>query len=98
MKSPLSVPSLLRGSLIWLRRKCGKPNCRCARGKPHASRALSYSRRGKTGLLTLPPSQVPRIRTALQRYRQGLRRLERQADAGLRQLARQLRHRRKATR
>jgi hypothetical protein len=48
--------------------------------------------------LTLPPSQVPGIRTALQRYRQGLRRLERQADAGLRQLARQLRHSRKSTR
>ena len=98
MKSPLSVPSLLRGSLIWLRRKCGKPNCRCVRGELHASRVLSYSRRGKTSLLTLPPSQVPRIRAALQRYRQGLRRLERHADAGLRQLARQLRHTRKSAR
>jgi len=81
-----------------LRRKCGKPNCRCVRGKLHVSRVLSYSRRGKTGLLTLSPSQVPRIRTALQRYRQGLQRLERQADAGLRQLARQLRQARKSTR
>jgi len=98
MKSPLSVPSLLRGSLIRLRRKCGKPNCRCARGKPHTSPALSYSQRGKTGILTLPHSQVPRIRTALQRYRQGVRRLERRADAGLRQLARQLRQTRKSTR
>jgi len=98
MKALLSVPSLLRGSLIWLRRKCGKPNCRCAQGKPHISPALSYSRRGKTDLLTLPPRQVPRIRTALQRYRQGLRRLERRADAGLRQLARQLRRKPKATR
>ena len=98
MKALLSVPSLLRGSLIWLRRKCGKPNCRCAQGKPHISPALSYSRRGKTDILTLPPRQVPRIRTALQRYRQGLRRLERRADAGLRQLARQLRRKPKATR
>jgi len=98
MKSPLSVPSLLRGSLIRLRRKCGKPNCRCARGKPHTSPALSYSQRGKTGILTLPPGQVARIRTALQRYRQGVRRLERRADAGLRQLARQLRQARKPAR
>jgi hypothetical protein len=98
MKAPLAVPSLLRGSLIWLRRKCGKPNCHCARGKPHTSPALSYSHRGKTGILTLPRSQVPRIRTALLRYRQGVRRLERRADAGLRQLARQLRQTRRPTR
>jgi hypothetical protein len=97
MKALLSVPSLLRGSLIWLRRKCGKPNCRCAHGTPHISPALSYSRRGKTSLLTLPPRQVPKIRTALKRYRQGLRRLERRADAGLRLLARQLRQKPKAT-
>ena len=98
MKALLSIPSLLRGSLIWLRRKCGKPNCRCAHGKPHISPALSYSRQGKTRLLTLPRRQVPRIRTALKRYRLGLRRLERRADAGLRQLARQLRQKPKATR
>jgi hypothetical protein len=98
MKVPLAVPFLLRGSFIWLRRKCGKPNCHCARGKPHISPALSYSQRGKTSLLTLPPSQVSKIRTALKRYRQGLQRLERRADAGLRRLTRQLRHRRISTR
>ncbi len=98
MKALFSVPSLLRGSLIWLRRKCGKANCRCVQGKPHISPALSYSRRGITRLLTLPPRQVPRIRTALKRYRQALRRLERRADAGLRQLARQLRQKSKVSR
>jgi hypothetical protein len=94
----LSVPSVLRGSLIRLRRKCGKPNCRCFQGKPHASPALSYSQRGTTKILTLPPNQVPQVRTALKRYHQNQQRLERQADAGLRQLARQLRQSRKATR
>lgn len=93
----LSIPSLLRGSLICLRRKCGKPNCRCFQGKPHASPALSYSQGGKTKILTLPPGQVPRIRTALKRYHQSLKRLERQADAGLRRLARLLRQTRKST-
>lgn len=97
MKLP-SVPSVLRGSLICLRRKCGKPNCRCFQGKPHASPALSYSQRGKTKILTLPPDQVPQVRTALKRYHQGQQRLERQADAGLRQLARQLQQTRKAAR
>ena len=90
----LTIPEVLRGSLICLRRKCGKPNCHCARGQPHDSPALSYSDRGKTNLLTLPQAHVPKVRAALQRYRQGVRRLERQANAGLRQLARQLRQNR----
>jgi hypothetical protein len=93
----LSIPWLLRGSLICFRRKCGKPNCRCVRGKPHASPALSYSQRGKTRILTLPLAQVPQVRAALKRYHQGLRRLQRQADAGLRQLARLLHQARKST-
>jgi hypothetical protein len=93
MKLP-PVPSVLRGSLLCLRRKCGKPHCRCALGPPHASPALSYSARGKTKILTLPPSLVPAVRAALRRYRQGVQRLERQAQAGLRQLARQLSQRR----
>ncbi len=88
------VPTVLRGSLIRLRRKCGKPNCHCAHGQPHSSPALSYSHHGKTKLLILPHPQVPKVRAALQRYRQGIRRLERQASAGLRLLARRLQQRR----
>ena len=94
----LTIPPVLRGSLICLRRKCGKANCRCAHGQPHDSPALSYSDRGKTKLLTLPQAQVPKVRVALQRYRQSVRRLERQANAGLRQLARQLRQNRSSAR
>jgi hypothetical protein len=94
--NPLLIPTVLRGSLIRLRRKCGKPNCHCAQGQPHSCPALSYSQNGKTKLLTLPPALVPQIRAALKRYRrQGLR-LERQANAGLRQLTRHLRQARLA--
>ena len=90
MKLP-PVPSVLRGSLICLRRKCGKPNCRCLEGKAHASPALSYSQRGQTRILTLPKAMVPQVRAAIRRYLQSHKRLERQANAGLRQLAGQLR-------
>ena len=90
MKLP-PVPSVLRGSLICLRRKCGKPNCRCLEGKAHASPALSYSQRGQTRILTLPKAMVPQVRAAIRRYLQSHNRLERQANAGLRQLADQLR-------
>jgi hypothetical protein len=95
MKNLSLVPSVLRGSLICLRRKCGKPNCHCARGQAHASPALSYSQRGKTKILTLPPGCLPQVRAALRCYHQDQQRLERQADAGLRQLAQRLHKARK---
>ncbi len=94
--TPIRIPSVLRGSLVRLRRKCGKPNCHCAQGQLHTTPVLSYSLRGRTTVLTLPPAYLPHIRAALQRYRQGVRRLERQAHAGLRQLVRQLRRTRAA--
>ena len=81
---------LLRGSLITLRRRCGKPSCHCARGQPHSSPALSFSTQGKTRILTLTPDLVAEVRRALQHYRRQQQSLERQADAGLRHLARRL--------
>ncbi len=96
MKLP-SVPSVLRGSLISLRRKCGKARCHCVEGKAHTSPALSYSLRGRTKLLTLPRALVPQVRAAIRRYLQNQTRLERQANAGLRQLTSELRQSRKST-
>jgi hypothetical protein len=49
----IPYPELLRGSLINLTRKCGKPNCACAQGEPHSTPALSYSQDGKTKMITL---------------------------------------------
>jgi hypothetical protein len=89
---------LLRGSLITLRRRCGKASCHCAGGKPHCSPALSFSNKGKTNILTLTPDRLREVRLALQQYRRLQQNLERQAEAGLRQLARRLQQARKAPR
>ena len=97
--APPSVAEfLLRGSLITLRRRCGKPSCRCARGQPHCSPALSFSAQGKTSILTLTQDLLPEVRAALQRYRRQQQSLEHQAEAGLRQLARRLQQARQAAR
>jgi len=96
--SSTSEPFLLRGSLITLRRRCGKPSCRCARGEPHCSPALSFSSKGKTKILTLTPDLLQEIRWALQLYRRQQQSLERQAEAGLRQLTRRLQQARQAAR
>ena len=78
---------LLRGSLVTLRRRCGKPNCRCAHGDPHETPALSYSEAGRTKTVTLRAEDVPAVEAALSRYEQARAQLEAQALAGIRALA-----------
>lgn len=75
---------LIRGSLITLKRKCGKPTCSCADGEPHTTPALSYSVKGKTHILTLRSSDVPSIRQALNNYKAAVAELERKAISGIR--------------
>ena len=76
-------PRVLPGSLITLRRKCGKATCRCATGDPHESPALSYSEAGKTKILTLSAEEVPAVADAVARYRNQVTELESQARAEL---------------
>ena len=75
---------LIRGSLITLKRKCGKPTCSCADGEPHTTPALSYSVKGKTHILTLRSSDVQMIRQALNNYKMAVAELEKKAISGIR--------------
>ena len=75
---------LLRGSLITLKRKCGKPTCSCADGEMHTTPALSYSVMGKTRILTLRSADVPTVKRGLMNYRRAVAELETKALAGIR--------------
>ena len=86
-KQHKSVPVsgvMLRGSLITLKRKCGKPTCACADGEMHATPALSYSVRGKTRIVTLRSSDVPAVKRGLANYRTAAAELEKKALSGIR--------------
>jgi len=74
---------MVRGSVVVHRRRCGKPTCRCAGGEQlHESTVLSYSERGRTRFLMLPPGEVAAVRAAVERYRAAQTRLEIQGEAG----------------
>jgi hypothetical protein len=60
---------LLPGSLYTLRRKCGKPNCRCARGEPHESTVLSYRGQGRPQNISPPAEQIDALRQMTDDYR-----------------------------
>ena len=76
---------MVRGTILQLRRRCGKPQCHCAEGEPHVSWALSYSEKGRTRMLVVRPQEVPALRSDLARYRAAVSVLERQALAGIAQ-------------
>ncbi|MGH9244042.1 MAG: DUF6788 family protein [Acidimicrobiales bacterium] len=73
------TPRVLPGSLITLRRRCGKPTCHCATGEPHETPALSYSLNGRSKMLTLRPDEVKIVAQAVTRYRKAVGELEREA-------------------
>jgi hypothetical protein len=60
---------LLPGSVYTLRRKCGKPNCRCTRGQLHESTVLSYRGEGRPRNVSPPTEQLGSLRTMTQHYR-----------------------------
>jgi hypothetical protein len=77
------MPRMIRGTVVTHRRRCGKPNCRCAAGEElHESTVLSYSAAGRTRFVMLPADQVAAVRAAVQRYRAAQARLEGDAEAG----------------
>ena len=85
------VPRVLRGSLVTLRRRCGKPGCRCADGQErHEAPALSYSERGRTRVVMLEQADVAAVAAALERYRAAKAELEEAASAGLAALTEQV--------
>jgi hypothetical protein len=76
---------LLPGSLYTLRRKCGKPNCRCTRGELHESTVLTYRGEARPQNISPAPEQLPTVRTMTEDYRRA-----RQARAKLVRWQRQL--------
>ena len=89
---------MLRGTVVTHRRRCGKPNCRCADGEAlHERVVLSYSEASRTRFLALPEELIEPVRLATGRYRRARTRLEQEANAGLAELVSSLGPRRKAT-
>lgn len=78
---------MLRGTVVTHRRRCGKPNCRCATGELlHKSVVLSYSVQSKTKFVMLRADEVEKVRAATLRFRAARAELEAAADRSLEQL------------
>ena len=65
---------VVKGTVYELKRKCGKPGCKCARGELHARMVVSASEGGKTRLQVIPHGFVVEVQAKVRRY-QELRRV-----------------------
>jgi len=64
---------VLKGTVYELKRKCGKPGCKCAQGELHARMVVSASEGGKTQLRAIPRGFFVDTQQRVRRY-QALRR------------------------
>jgi hypothetical protein len=60
---------MVQGSFYRLRRKCGKPNCRCARGELHESWVITRSEQGQDRIYSVPTDQRAQLRQWTAEYR-----------------------------
>jgi len=67
-----TLRDMLPGCFVERRRRCGKPNCRCASGKPehlHSQLALSVLIDGKLKTIHLTSALAPEVRRAVALHR-----------------------------
>jgi hypothetical protein len=61
---------VVKGTVYELKRKCGKPGCKCAQGELHARMVVSASERGKTRLRAIPRGFLVDIQQRVRRYQE----------------------------
>jgi hypothetical protein len=65
---------VIKGTVYELRRRCGKPGCKCAQGQLHARMVVSASEKGRTRLRVIPRGFLVETQQKVGRY-QELRRI-----------------------
>jgi hypothetical protein len=62
---------MIRGSIVKLKGKCGKPNCACSHDpeKEHIRYYLSVNEGGKTRMVYIPKKRLPEIETGIRAWK-----------------------------
>jgi len=74
VKPLFSDRPVIKGTAYELKRKCGKPGCKCAQGELHTRMVVSASEKGKTRLQVIPRGALVEVQRKVRRY-QDLRRV-----------------------
>ena len=96
----LSLAPLMRGSLVERLRRCGRPNCACARDprKRHGGKFLTVQLGGRTNALHVCPEDEPKVRLAIEAYAKLWEIINALTECELSDLRREARERRRSRR
>ncbi len=61
---------VVKGTVYELRRKCGKPGCKCAQGELHTRMVVSASEKGRTRLRVIPRGFLVEVQRKVKRYQE----------------------------
>ena len=53
---------LIAASLVKIERKCGNPNCKCAKGEKHVGHILTFKEKQKTKSVYVPVDRLEEVR------------------------------------
>ena len=67
-KAP-GIEKVVKGSIVMVKRYCGKPNCRCRKGFKHRSMYVSQTIGGRSRLVYIPKRSEENIRCLTVNYR-----------------------------
>ena len=65
----LGSSRLLAGSLYERRRRCGRPRCRCARGRLHRGMALAVGSKSRRRVVSLVGTDLDAVESSILGYR-----------------------------
>jgi arginine/lysine/ornithine decarboxylase len=63
-----NVEECIRGSLVIMRRSCGKSNCHCLKGQKHKAIYISQSYAGKTRMFYIPQRSEQKAHQHIKNY------------------------------
>lgn len=91
VRQMLTRAGVLRGSLVVMRRRCGKAGCRCARSRrnQHRSLVLKIGENGKQRTIYVPRGWEDRVRTWVAHYDEIREALEHLSRACVKRVERQ---------
>ena len=69
LKQLAQCKPLVAAALCKVNRRCGNPNCKCARGEFHSAHVLTYKVKGKTKVVHVPKEMVEEVRRWVQEHK-----------------------------
>jgi len=83
LKAIKLIPGIIKGSPVSLARECGRPNCRCLKGKKHVSLYISQSYKAKTKMTYIPHRYEKAVKENVESCRQLLKAIGQLSEVNL---------------